>query len=405
MAHPRTDFTSRAFLEAPGVRFAELRARGPVVPLRLPFLGDVWATTDYATARAMLKDAGLFSRDHAAAGLPASATFKWWMPGFFRPLMENMLTRDGAEHRRLRSLVETAFARRGIEAMRAEVAETAHALLDRIDPAGPVDIVAAYTRLLPLLVICRMLGLPPGEVPQVARWMAGLTTASSIMGLFAAFSGSRKGMRYFRERIERARSDGAPGLIGDLVAAEADGDRLSADELLAMVFTIFIAGHETTVHLLSGSVLALHDEPRQKARLLADPAAVPRAVEELMRFITPVQFTKPRFVTRDTDVLGIPLQRGSQVTALLGAANRDPARFEAPDSLDLGRIHNPHLGFGTGEHVCLGMQLARIEAQEGLSALYGRFPDLTLAVPRDRVAWRKRIGMRALNRLPVRLAG
>src|SRR5262249_20382825 len=164
-----------------------------------------------------------------------------------------------------------------------------------------------------------------------------------------------------------------PGLMTALVQAEQDGDRLSADELLAMAFLLLLAGHETTVHLIGGGTLALLEAPEQKARLTADWSLLPSAVEGLPRFGCPVPVTEPRYLGRDLEFRGRPLHSGDVVTAMLASANADPVRFHEPQRLDVGRWPNPHVAFGTGSHFCLGAQLARVEAQVVTEKLFTRF--------------------------------
>jgi cytochrome P450 len=188
-----------------------------------------------------------------------------------------------------------------------------------------------------------------------------------------------------------------------LVQAEQDGDRLSEDELLAMAFLLLLAGHETTVHLIGGGVLALLESPEQKTRLLADWSLVASAVEELLRFVSPVQFTKPRYASRDLEVHGRSLRRGDLILPMLASASADPARFDGPERLDITRAPNPHVAFGSGVHFCLGAQLARVEAQVAVEKVFTRFPHLSLAVPDSALTYTGRIGLRALTALPVRL--
>ena len=187
------------------------------------------------------------------------------------------------------------------------------------------------------------------------------------------------------------------------MAAEEEGDKLDEDELVTMIVLLLVAGFETTRHLIADSVLMLERHPEQKAWLLADPAdRIERAVEELARYASPVQATKPRYVSRDAEFFGTQLKRGEVILALLASANDDPAAFDHPDQLRLDRFPNPHLVFSSGVHFCLGMQLARLEAQSALLRLYARFPDLSLAAP-DRIDWIERLGIRGPKALRVRL--
>jgi cytochrome P450 len=207
---------------------------------------------------------------------------------------------------------------------------------------------------------------------------------------------------YVKGQVAAARRDPHPGLIAELIRAEDEGDKLDENELLSMIVLLLVAGFETTTHLISDSVVALEQHPEQKAWLMADPAQrMERAVEELARFSSPVQSTKPRYVARDTEFFGARLQRGELILALIAAANGDPAEFDAPQALRLDRFPNPHLVFSSGVHFCLGQQLARVETQVALSRLYARFPNLALAS--DRVEWIERLGIHGPKALPLKL--
>ena len=398
----RFDFESTASKASPFAFFARLRAAGPVIPVKLPFVGKVWVTTTHEANSAMLKDNALFVQQSERAGKSGVAGMTWWMPSSVKLLTNNMLLKDEPDHRRLRKLVDQAFQRRRVRDMRGEVEGIADSLLDRFEGREEVDLVMALSRRLPLDVICALLGLPNQDGEIFSTWARTATSMRSSFGIFRAFISMRGVMNYVREQIEECRRHPREGLITDLVHAEEDGDRLSEDELVAMVFLLLFAGFETTTHLISDSVVALEQNPAQKAYLLADPASrIERAVEELGRYTTPVQSTKPRYASRDCTFFGQPLKRGDIIMALLAGANYDPAVFAEPDRLKLDRFPNPHLVFGSGIHFCMGMQLARVEVQTALTRLYARYPDLTLAAPDD-LQWIKRFGLRGLLSLPIR---
>jgi cytochrome P450 len=266
----------------------------------------------------------------------------------------------------------------------------------------PADVVARYARKLPLAVICELLGLPPGDRPMFMRWADGMTASRSMLGLlFRMLRGIGAIKSYLEAQIETVRRDGGSGLIAELVKVEKEGHRLSRDEMIAMVFLLLFAGHETTTHLISGSVFELLKQPELRDWLEEDWGRADLAVEEFLRFISPVQFSKPRFVRNDMDLCGVPLRRGDRIMAMLVAANLDAAANEHPEQLDLSRRPNRHVAFGTGIHFCLGHQLARIEGRCALEALFKRWPRLTLAVPAAEVRWRPQPGIRAIARLPV----
>jgi cytochrome P450 len=393
------DLRDPGFLVDPGPDLARLRARGPLVRLRLPLVGEVWMTTTDAAAREVLKDEARFARDRRHAGRGGMERVIRLLPPFVKPLTANMILKDGADHQRLRQLVDRAFARAQIESLRPEIAAIADALLDRIDPSGPVEIIGAYTRALPLQVISALLGVPEADRARVARLIAPISGPTGVLTGLAALPGLWRLTRYFRALFAEVRRSGRPGLIRELVAAEADGDRLSEDELLAMVFLLFVAGHETTVHLIDNAIGLLAASPEARAAL-ADPGRAGLMVEEVLRHASPVMMTKVFHASADFDFHGQRLQRGDQVAALLIGANRDPARHEAPEVFRPDRRPNAHLGFGFGPHICVGMQLARAEAQIALERLFARFPGLGLAEP---PRWSGRLGIRGPARLWLRL--
>ncbi len=397
------DIVSARFKADPAQTFAAMRAAGPVIPVKLPFVGRVWVTTTHAAALAMVKDNALFVQEGRNAGKSGVAGFSWWLPKSIKALTNNMLQKDEPDHRRLRKLVDTAFARRDVLAMRPDVEKVADQILDRFEGRADVDLVDDYARQLPLAVICDLLGLPDADRAEFSALAQQALGINSALGLILAAGAFSKMLDYGRRQIEAARRNPQPGLIGELVLAEEEGDKLDEAELLSMIVLLLVAGFETTRHLIADAVICLERNPEQKAWLLADPAGrIERAVEELARYASPVQATKPRYVARDTEFGGVRMKRGEIIMAQLAAANCDPAAFEHPDELRLERFPNPHMVFSSGVHFCLGMQLARLEAQSALTRLYARFPDLSLATP-DRIDWVERLGIRGPKTLRLRL--
>ncbi len=398
MMMPRIDIASQDYFRDPAAEIARLRAVGPVVRIRFPIVGSVWITTTQELASRVLKDSENFTlrKDGAVAGL------RWWMPGVIRAVADNMLTMDEPDHSRLRDIVDEAFRRRAVLDMEPHILAIAQELADQLFSEGsPADLVERYSRRLPLAVICELLGLPQEDRPRFMAWMAGftrLTSAIGFLGLIPAMVGMR---RYLGARIEIARTHGGEGLIAELVRVEKEGGRISAREMVAMVFLLLGAGSETTTHLISGSVHELTKNPALRDWLKDDWSRLNLAIEEFLRFISPVQFTKPRFVRQDMDLDGVRVRKGEKVMAMLAAANMDPDANEQPERLDLERQPNRHLAFGTGIHFCLGHQLARIEGKCALRALFERWPNLELGVPESQVRWRERPGLRAIASLPV----
>ena len=374
----RVDFTSQDYFRNPAAEIERLRRSGPVVAVRFPIIGRTWVTTTQEAADRMLKDNRTFAirKDGEIAGV------RWWMPGIFLTLANNMLTADEPHHTRLRSIVDEAFRRRAILDMEPRILTIADELATELFAEGkPADLVARYARKLPLSVICELLGLPIADRPKFMTWASNMTGVRSTIGfLWRMTRGVTAMKRYLEAHLETAQANGGEGLIAELIRVEKEGARLSHDEMVAMVFLLLFAGHETTTHLISGSVFELLRNRGLRDWLTEDWSRADLAVEEFLRFISPVQFTKPRFVQRDTELCGVRLGQGDKIMAMLAAANLDPAANEQPESLNLARRPNRHIAFGTGIHFCLGHQLARIEGRCALEALFKRWPDLTLAV-------------------------
>jgi cytochrome P450 len=395
---PRMDFTSQEYLRDPAAGLAKLRAAGPVVQVRFPIIGKTWITTTSDLAGRVLKDSETFTmrRNGSLAGL------RWWMPGVIRALAVSMLTMDEPDHTRLRSIVDEAFRRRAILDMEPRIFALADELAAELFADGsPADLVERYARKLPLTVICELLGLPSADRPRFIAWantMIRITGAISFVRMLAGIGPMK---RYLQGRLQVARDGGGEGLIAELVRVEKEGGRISGEEMVAMVFLLLGAGSETTTHLISGSAYELIRAPDLRDWLEEDWSRANLAVEEFLRFVSPVQFTKPRFVRRDIELDGVRLKEGDRIMAMLAAANMDPAVIPHPEILDLQRKPNRHLSFGTGIHFCLGHQLARIEAKCALEALFKRWPRLALAVPADSIHWRQRPGLRAIEKLPV----
>ncbi|MBW7967895.1 cytochrome P450 [Bradyrhizobium sp. BR 10289] len=396
---PRLDFTSEAFFRDPPRAIAALRAQGPVVATRFPLVGDVWITTTHDATAQVLKDSTIFTLRKGDGDL---AGLRWWMPALVRTIANNMLTMDEPDHTRLRSIVDEAFRRRAIVAMEPRIRAIADGLADELFAKGsPADLVQNYARILPLSVISELLGLPMADRPRFIAWANAMSSLTNVASFFRLLFAFRKMRTYLQEQLQLARERGGEGLIAELVQVEREGGQITPDEMVSMVFLLLAAGSETTTHLISGSVYELLRNPRLRDWMEQDWSRAALAVEEFLRFVSPVQFSKPRYVRRDVELEGVPLKKGDRVMAMLAAANMDPAVHEQPERLDLERKPNRHMSFGTGIHFCLGHQLARIEAACALEALFTRWPRLGLAVDPSHIHWRNRPGIRMIAKLPV----
>ncbi len=410
MSYPETikaDLTSNPFMRNPIPEYQRLRESGDLVCLKLPFIGKTWAATSYESVNAVLKDQATFVREPRNAGLSNDQVVRWWMPGFVKAMMTSMIARDEPDHRRLRSLVEKAFVKQNVETLRERIASIANRHLEQMEKqagtSGDVDLIQNFARPIPFVVICELLGVPEGDRHILEKHMGPLSSVRSAWGVFRALPGIKKVLNYFREQFELCRRNPRPGLVSDLVHVEQEGDRLSEDELLSMVVLLFFAGHETTVHLISHCVLTLEMHPEAKQQLRNDWTMLETAVEEIHRFASPVQMTKPRYLSKDVELFGRHLKKGQSMIAFLAGANYDPSKFAEPEQLRLERSPNPHLGFGTGIHVCQGLKLARAETQVAIRALYETFPDLKLSQTYEQIRWNRRIGIRGMKALPIQL--
>lgn len=311
-----------------------------------------------------------------------------------------MLDVDPPDHGRLRGLVHKGFTPRRIDQMADRVERLAEELLSRIGTRGTFDLLRDYALPIPSTIISEMLGIPASDQDRFHRWSGDIVAASAGINLRGVLSAIRF-VRYLKRVIARKSAEPADDLISALVQAEEASDRLSADEVLAMVFLLVIAGHETTVNLIANGTLALLQHPEELERLRAEPGLFRSAVEELLRFYSPVEVATERYAREPIEVAGVPIPKDALVCPVLASANRDESHFARPDELDLSRENNRHLAFGDGIHFCLGAPLARLEGRIALERLVSRFPGLKLAVPPSELRWRRGLHLRGLESLPV----
>jgi cytochrome P450 len=315
-----------------------------------------------------------------------------------------MLNSDPPVHERLRRLVNKAFTARRVERLRPRITAITTALLDDMSTREQVDLLASFAFPLPITVICELLGVPVADQDDFRTWSATIVSDTARPEVFQAHATAM--VRYFRTLLAAKRHEPADDLLSALIAARDDGDRLTEDELVSMAFLLLVAGHETTVNLIGSGVLALLLNPAELARLRAfgsEPALIGGAVEELLRYVNPVNNATFRCAAEPVEIGGVRIGRGDPVVVALSSANRDPSRFGDPDRLDLGRDSSGHLAFGHGIHYCLGAPLARLEAEIAFSHLLARFGSIRLAVPAESLRWRPSTLIHGLESLPVRL--
>ncbi|MFG2796978.1 cytochrome P450 family protein [Streptomyces pseudovenezuelae] len=366
--------------------YAALRAKGSVHRVLVPGSGECWLVVAHDAARAALADPRLRN------DIRHSST---WQSDGGHAVGRNMLQTDPPQHTRLRRLVASHFTARSVAELRPMIEAVARDLLDTLPERGTADLVARYALPLPVTVICGLLGVPVADRAVFHDWSGELVMPTSPGAAAAAGAALTE---YLADLIARGREGRTSGLLGDL--ATADG--LSSEELLGMAFLILVAGHETTVDLISGTVHALLAHPDQLALLLDRPDLTGPAVEESLRYHSPVHATAFRFAAEPLDIDGTRIQAGDTVQVSLAAASRDPLRFPEPDRFDLLRPTRGHLGFGHGPHHCLGAPLARAEAAVALRLLLRHRPALAFATDPGTLTWRSSTLLRGLAALPLR---
>jgi cytochrome P450 len=353
-------------------------ARRTVAPVQWSERLGEWVTFGHAAADAVLRD----------RGLGRLWTLRWPdepLPSYTLLHEHSLLENEPPTHTRLRRLVAAGFGRRQVERLRDRVTGIAvglaRDLLDAGADGGTVDLLPLYAEPLPVAVIATLLGVPDSDRGLLRPWSNAIVklyeAAPSPATRRAAEAAATEYVAYVRTLVEHRRRSPGDDLLSDLIATrDADGSRLSEDELVATAVLLQMAGHEASVNVVGNGTYALLTHPAQRARLTPD--LVPGAVEELIRYDSPLQLFE-RTATVPVRIGGVTVEPGQRIAALLGAANRDPAVFPDPDRLDLARSPNPHLGFGAGIHFCLGAPLARVELQASLATMLDQLPGLALA--------------------------
>jgi cytochrome P450 len=389
-----------SYYQDPAGHFARLRESRPIGPVRAPGYGRAWIITRYGDVRTALTDPRLAKDVHRWPGGDKSR------PSEEVNLHAHMLNSDPPDHTRLRRLVQKAFTPRRAAQLRPRAGEIAAGLLDQMAAArgDVVDLLDGYARPVPITVLCELLGIPVTDREWISVAVIDYGKREESQRV------TRKLAAYLTDLIAARRADPGNDLLSALVLArdsadeEGAEDGLTSTELLSTAFQLVMAGFDTTVNLIASGTLALLTHPDQMARLRDDPSLLSPAVEELLRFTSPVNHATDRFTTEDLPIGDVVIPAGEWVLSAITSANRDPAQFPDPDRLDLGRDTSGHVAFGYGVHYCLGAHLARMEAEVALGALLARFPGLSLAVPLEELRWRPVSLMNGLESLPVRLA-
>lgn len=377
-AHPSTVpvvLDGPEFLADPHGHYDRMRRETPVRIGRMSHLPDqdIYLLSRYDDCVALTTDPrfGRVVPDGTPSPLPAALRLL---------TTESMIFTDEPRHSRLRRLVSRPFTPQAVARLGERVREVTARLLDGLVPGRPVDLQQAYALPIPVTVISEMVGLAEDERQTFQEGMDLLVTGFRTYGMEETVARMEGLAEFVRGLVARRRAEPGEDIMSGLVQPADDGDALTDDEVVAMVFLLVAAGYETTYNLIGNGVAALLTHPGQLDLLLADPALIDPAVEEILRYTGTIGGTKPNHALRDVEWHGVRIPRGAMVIPLLASADRDPAVFDRPDEFDVRRSPNPHIAFSRGTHFCLGANLARMEARIAISALFDRFPGTRLAV-------------------------
>ncbi len=384
-------------LAAPHVHYHALRQHEPVH--WDPYM-HAWVVSSYAEAVTVLMR---YSADRTPALSHLDRLGLSFMKPFSEVMLQQMMFMDGRNHARLRSICAAAFTPRRVEELRSEISAVANSLLDKVVRLGRMDVIADFANPLPAIVTAKLLGVPVEDHEQLNRWVLDI---AEVLGNFQhhpdrvaeIVKSLRDLQRYVADQMQKQRGQETGGLIHALMQAEVEGQQLSDDEVVANTIITLIGGHETTMNLIASGFLSLLQNPASMEQLRTHPEIIASAVEELLRYESPVQHTA-RIAPADTELGGRFIRKGARVVAVLAAANRDPLRFPDPDRLDLTRVDNRHLAFGWAAHFCFGAPLARMEGQIAFTELLQRIRNPVLT--RQPLEWRDNAGLRGLTSLNI----
>ncbi|MGG3571482.1 cytochrome P450 [Bacillus gobiensis] len=397
---PQLNLFSSEFKENAYPFYAKLREQDPVYRFTLLNGQIAWLITRYEDAHAVLKDDRFIKNPKT---ILSQEQINKMMPTVERDLLMNhMLSFDPPDHSRLRNLVHKAFTPKMIEELRARIQEIADTLLDAVQNKGKMNLVDEFAFPLPIIVICEMLGIPAEDRDQFREWSGTFIEAMNrpekmqqALPTFQSF------IKYIGRLIDERRKNLTDDLISALIHAEAEGEKLTENELYSMIFLLIVAGHETTVNLIGNGVFTLLQHPKQLEKLKSNPELISSAIEEILRFCGPVELATNRWAGEDVLIHEKLIRKGDMVVVALASANRDETKFENPEVFDITRKNNRHLGFGMGIHYCLGAPLARLEGQIALLTLLRKMPNLHLNTDAETLKWRPTYLMRGLIELPV----
>ncbi len=382
--------------------YEQMRQHDPIYSDYGPMTGRrFWFFTRYDDCVAVLRDSR-FGKNIEEHLTPEQLAQQPPQDEAFAITNRNMLFMDPPDHTRLRSLVHKAFTPRMIQNLEPRIQEITNDLLNAMEGKQTIDLIAEFALPLPSTVIAELLGVPLDDQPRFHRWTktllySGLMEEAQIAALEFTM--------YIHEMIEERQENPREDLISGLVSVEEDGETLNREELISMIFLLLVAGHETTVNLIGNGTLALMQHRDQLDLLVQHPEHIKTAIEELLRFNGPVETTTMRWALEDVEIAGITIPQGDIVLPSLIAANRDPAKFENPNTLDITRDPNPHIAFGMGIHYCLGAPLARLEGAIAMNSFLQAYPNSELNTAVEDLQWSESLLLHGMKTLPIRLSG
>ncbi len=390
------DLQSQEFLSDPFPTYELLRREAPVLRTTMPYAAgmDVYFLSRYEDCVDLTTDHRFRRVVEGAATFPMPKALQFMST-------DSMILKDDPEHLRLRKLVNRAFTPKAIARLTERTDEVTRELLEDFSRGQQIDALADYALPIPVTVISEMVGVPQADRDSFHDGMNLIMNGMAEFGLEQAAVKMEPLIDFVRELIERRRTDPAADIMTGLIHASEDGDALTEDELVSMVFTLIVAGYETTYNLITNGIAALTAHPDQLQRLRDDPELIGSAVEEILRFTGTLGGTKPNYAADDVELHGVTIPRGAMVIPLLASANRDPGAFDEPGVFDITRAPNHHIAFSKGAHFCLGANLARMETRIALGNLIDRFPDLRLAVEPAELRYAAVPFWRRLERLPI----
>ncbi|MCH9642434.1 MAG: cytochrome P450 [Actinomycetia bacterium] len=387
---------SPEFVADPFPTYERLRRDAPVLRTQLAYMGgqDVYLLSRYKDCVDLTTDQRFRRVVENSEPLPIPKALQFIAT-------DSMILMDDPEHMRLRKLVSRAFTPKATARLADRTEQISRELLEGFSPGKQIDVLEDYALPIPFTVISEMVGVPEADRGRFHDGMNLVMNGMVEFGMEQMAAKMEPVIDFVRELIERRRNDPAEDIMTGLIHASEDGDSLSEDEVVAMVFTLVVAGYETTYHLIANGVAALLAHPGQLELLTRQPELINSAVEEILRYTGTIGGTKPNYASEDVELGGVRIPRGAMVIPLLASANRDPDAFENPDVFDITRSPNYHIAFSKGPHFCLGANLARMETRVAIGNLVNRFPELYLAVDPSDLKVQPMPFWRRLQQLPV----